>query len=742
MKSVYFLLLCLFFIFAPVLGANITIWNGPVYTELGGHMGLYANITGENITNVSINITTPFGENQTYPMLNISNTTYYYDYYVPDNNSYLGTYYYLVYYLDNGTLSVSNTSFFFVMDIIEVTGEVDISVQVTATCMASIVRFIPFDIQKKYFQNQTLPILVYFENTGNIVLTGKSFELRVDNSSGGTEWSSSGSGYPESDIETGDMSFYWAIWDTISTPIGNYTAVVIVDYSSYIADEQVTTEFETLNTTMNCTKIGIYWICVSEKATCNTYVTESTHNINTDTVSGINVSGIKNGTVGYEGIGAINGTDYRAFSYTLNSCSDYCYACLSDDLNSTSLNLTPEDCAFNDNKINNYNFFVESIDLNGSSVEFSVRTQRCSSMKTTYNCTLLADNVTANCTKLVECSGSIDRFEDFEIINITGNLATPEPQPEPEIVPRPEPQPEPKPEPQPIPQPIPEIETVELALTIKPFNESLQGSQGNWIPSIFNITNIGNVNISNITLIPIVPEDWQKQDALISFLDANQTVNRTIFVLPPYTAFGQYVIPVKAVIGDMTLDIDYFWLTVVEGINRTRLEIIEIPREIGFNINTVNSFPILIENTGKVPLHDIRLRLENAEQCIESYNYTELSGLNESMSDTIIVTVKTKNLPATCNATVILWSKENAYAFSPLTIFTFPEILSPQIPLLPLIIFILILIELILIHHKKERELRGEEESRMINSLIYFVFFLLIISFAIMLLQYFGYVPS
>jgi len=738
MKYVYFSLLCLFFIFAPVFGANVTIWNEPQYTELGGYMEIYANITGENITNVSVSLTTPFGENQTYLMTNISNETYYYNYLIPVNNSYLGTYNYFVHYLDNGNFSVSNTSFFFVMNLLKWTNDINVSVQIAASCMASIVRFIPFDIQKKYFQNQTLPILIYFENTGNIVLTGKSFEIKIENVSEDLIWSASGAGYPERDIETGEVGFYWSIWDTFDTPIGNYTAIAIVYYSSYMTGEQTTIAFDTLNNTMNCTKVGEYWICVNEKATCNAYTTESINKVSTDKVSGINVSGIKNGTVGYEGIGEINGTNYRVFSYTLDACSDYCYACISDDLNSTSLNLTSDDCAFNDNKINNYNFFVESIDFNGSSVELGIRTQRCSSIKVTYNCTLLEDNITANCTKTVECSGSVDRFEPFEIINITGNLPTPEPKPEPQ----PQPEPQPKPKPEPTPQPQPELETIELSLDIKPLNDSIEGAQGNWVPSVFSVTNIGNVNITNITLIPIVPDGWQKQDALVSFLDINQTVNRTIFVLPPYTAFGQYVIPVKAVVENLTLDIDYFWLNVIEGINRTRLEIIEIPREIGFNIDTVNSFPILIKNTGKISLHNIKLRLENAEQCIESYNYTEILSLNKSATDTMIVTVKTKNLPATCNATVILWSKENAYAFSPLTIFTFPKILSPQIPLLPLIIFILILIELILIHHKKEREARGEEESRTTNFLIYFVFLLLIISFVIILLQYFGYLPS
>ena len=730
------ILLLLFFLFNPVIGANVTVWNSPVYTYLGEYIDIYANITGINITNVSINITTPFNNTSAYMMTKINNTTlYYYNYSIPQNTSYLGTYSYFIYFFDNGTYQNSSINYFFVVQEYNITNKINITVQVVPTCMATIARFIPFDTQKKYYQNQSLPVLVYFENTGNIILTYKHFYLSIENSTDDIIWSVDGEGYPKGNISVGDIGFYWNYWDTDMNPLGNYTAIAVVEYASFLTSQQVQISFSVLESTTNCTQNGTYWICISYRESCGDYITSETYKINTTQISSTTLSNQKNGTSGKEGIGEINNTQYRAFSFILDNCDDYCYACLSNDLDSSTVNLSEEDCAYEGNEIPNYNFSVETIEPNGTYVEYGVRQERCKSIKITYNCTLLADNKTANCTQTVECSGYDERREPFEIINFTGQTPLPTPEPEP----TPEPSPTPKPEPEPTPTPEPE--RAEIAVEIEPWNRTIEGYQGEWIPSVFNITNIGNVNVTNVSLKVIVPEDWEAQGALVSFLAVNQTVNRTIFVKPPYDAFGQYVIPVKAIKDNVTLDIDYFWLNVLEAINRTKLEIIEIPREIGVYVDSITSFPIFIKNTGKVPLHDIKLRIENGEQCIESYNYTKIDTLNVSVTDSIVVTLKTKKTPAICNTTVIIWSKENAYAFSLLTLFTTPLIRAPPIPTLFLVAIVLVFIEIILIHHKKSKIRRGEE-TRIADMLIYILFFAIVAVFIFILLQHLGYLSE
>lgn len=733
------ILLVFFFLFSPVFGANITVWNFPTYTYLNESIIIYANITGINITNVSVNITTPFNNTTTYQMIKINNTTtYYYNYSIPQNNSYLGTYDYFVFFFENGTYQNSTIHYFFVLQIHNITNKINISVQIVPSCMATIARYIPFDTQKEYYQNQSLPVLVYFENTGNIILTYKYFYLSIENSTRDIIWNVGGEGYPQGNISVGDIGFYWNYWDTDMNPLGNYTAIAVVEYATFLSDKEVQISFDVLNSTTNCTQNGTYWICISYRESCEDYVTTETYKINTTQISDTTISNQKNGTSGKEGIGEINNTTYRAFSFILDNCNDYCYACLSNDLNSSTVDLAEGDCAYEGNIISNYNYSVEVIEPNGTYVEYGIRQKRCKSIRIIYNCTLIGDNKTANCTQTVECNGYDERREPFEIINFTGQ--TPLPTPEPEPTPSPTPSPEPSPSPTPQPTPTPEPEKAEIAIEIEPLNRTIEGYQGDWIPSIFNITNIGNVNITNISLVVVVPDGWGVQGALVSFLEVNHTVNRTIFIKPPYDALGQYVIPVKAIKDNVTLDIDYFWLTVLEAINRTKLEIIEIPREIGVYVDSISSFPILIKNTGKVPLHDIKLRIENGEQCIESYNYTKISTLNVSEKASIIVTIKTRKIPSICNTTVIIWSKENAYAFSLLTIFTTPLIRAPPIPILFLIAIFLIFIEIILIHYKKSKVIEGEETG-IIGILIYLIFFILIVIFTVISLQHLNYLP-
>ncbi|MGC9310094.1 MAG: hypothetical protein ACP5E4_00025 [Candidatus Aenigmatarchaeota archaeon] len=683
----------------------VLVWANQVYGYYGDDILFYANISGVNISNVSLNLTTPFGGNEVYPMSE-ANSTYHYNYHIPYNDSYYGTCTYLVRFLDEGYPFVSEDGYFYMLGDPILIENVTINVQVIATCMANIVRFIPFEVQHFYHQNVTIPILVYFENTGNIVISEKMFYTWVEDKEGTEIWSDSGVGYPDRDIPVGDFGFYWNIWSIGLTPFGNYTAVAMVEYASRLSGEQSTLPLATLTANYNCTNSGENWTCVSERTVTSAQYTMSEYCINTNITSNSTVSGIKDGTVGYEGRGTVNGTAYRAFSFELESCEGYCYACMSRDLASENVTLEEGDCAFTNTRLENFSYFVENISDNGSWADFGIRVDIGRYIRVTYDCVILGDNETLNCTVDIDCRGAVQRREDFEIVNITTILPTPIPQPYPQIVPTPEPEPEPQP--QPRPEPEPEPEEAEIAIDIKPINRTVTGEQGTWIPSVFNVTNIGNMNVSNISLVPVVPEGWEVQDALIDFLDVNMSVNRTIFIKPPFTAFGQYVIPVKAIVDNVTLDMDYFWVNVLEGANRTRLEIIEIPRELKLDVSSEGSFPILVKNTGRLPLHNIKLRLENSEQCLEGFNFTEIDALNESEIRSMLVGVRTKKIPATCNTTVIIWSDEGAYAFSHITIFTIPKIMSPPVPWAVLLAFICIFLEMLLLHHKKKKEERDE----------------------------------
>jgi hypothetical protein len=307
-------------------------------------------------------------------------------------------------------------------------------------------------------------------------------------------------------------------------------------------------------------------------------------------------------------------------------------------------------------------------------------------------------------------------------------MPLPEPEPSPEPAPRPEPQPEPQPEP----------DRAEIAVAIKPLTETVSGEEGIWIPSVFNVTNIGNADVTNINLIPIVPEGWEFKDAIVSELAVGKSVNRTIFVKAPYGTIGQYVIPVKARGDNVTLAIDYFRLKIEEGANRTRLEIIEIPREINLPVESENTIYMLLKNTGHLKLSGIRLKLENAEGCVESYNFSEVLSLDAGNTTSMALTIRTKKSPNICNTTVIVWSNEGAYAFSHLTIFTTPSIFSPPIPLFPILAFILIFIELLLLRRKK-RKMLLDEPCRMTDVLMMIVLIAIVSIVALTLFEFFGY---
>ncbi|MBN2014260.1 MAG: hypothetical protein JW778_03680 [Candidatus Altiarchaeota archaeon] len=300
--------------------------------------------------------------------------------------------------------------------------------------------------------------------------------------------------------------------------------------------------------------------------------------------------------------------------------------------------------------------------------------------------------------------------------NITQNVTEPEPEPQPEPQPQPQPQPQPEEEKEKeVEKEVPfEIEVpfnvtqpeLELAIDIKPIEREINGSQGMFIPAVFNVTNIGNVEADNISLIPIVPEGWEYKTAFVSYLDVGETTNRTIFVKPPYTVTGKFAIPVKAVRDDVTLDIDYFWLNVIKAVNVSVLEIVEVPKTIYMTPNSNITIPILLENIGKVRLHDITGRLENAELCIETYHFTSITIIDPKEAKSSYLNLRSTDKPGRCPATIIFGSREEAYAFSDVEIIvTPPPSLIPGLAKINLLLVLLIFAGILLAARKgKEKE--------------------------------------
>ncbi|HDM05888.1 MAG TPA: hypothetical protein ENG34_01250, partial [Candidatus Aenigmarchaeota archaeon] len=301
--------------------------------------------------------------------------------------------------------------------------------------------------------------------------------------------------------------------------------------------------------------------------------------------------------------------------------------------------------------------------------------------------------------------------------------------------------PTPKPTPTPTPTPTAGVGVqpgeTQIAIEIEPINHTVRGEQGQWIPNVINVTNIGNANVTDIVLIPIVPEGWEVKTALISFLGVGETLNRTVFVKPPYTALGTYAIPIKAVKGNVTLDIDYYWVEVLEALNRTVLQLIEVPKVIYMRTSNNLTVAILARNAGKIPLHNISVRLENIENCLDWFGFEGIEELGANETGQISLYLRSKGVPAACNSTLIAWSKEGAYAFADIYIVVTQPLFILPIPRIPFLLLLLLLVEFVLLKMKKKNE-----ENILINAAFYIVFVAIVLLLTYVILWYLGLIKS
>lgn len=208
-------------------------------------------------------------------------------------------------------------------------------------------------------------------------------------------------------------------------------------------------------------------------------------------------------------------------------------------------------------------------------------------------------------------------------------------------------------------------------------------------------------------------------------------MNRTIFVNPSTRVSpGIYAIPVKAMLGNQTLDLNYFWMKVLPGRNLTRLEIVEFPQVLGLESLKNYTIAILLKNAGKLPLHNITIRIENVEQCIEAQSYVT-GNLSSNETKSFDFFLRTKIGPKTCPGMLIVGSDEKAYAFAPITIKVMaPFAFIPQLAITPiLILLITITLILILKYRKKQKRLSLRTIDEIFLALLFIDIVLLIYVF-------------
>ncbi|MFB6166992.1 MAG: NEW3 domain-containing protein, partial [Candidatus Nanohaloarchaea archaeon] len=216
-----------------------------------------------------------------------------------------------------------------------------------------------------------------------------------------------------------------------------------------------------------------------------------------------------------------------------------------------------------------------------------------------------------------------------------------------------------------------------LQIDVEPFKNVYSASPGQYAPVALQVQNLGDTAIQDFQVTPSIGEirqGWQVRPASVSSIPAGGNITREVFVRPPAdVATGKYVSPVVAGNGTARYDLDYFTVKVTEPPERSaRVSIQESPSSASLPTNSTRRIPVLVENTGKVPLTDVTARLQNAENCAVTRSSTvDRVDVNETAS--LSVEVETASESTSCDAQLIVSSSEGAYAFGDVQFSTRPE---------------------------------------------------------------------
>lgn len=702
---------------------NITDFTYPSgYVKIYSQINISANVTdNETLEDVITEFVSPTVEY--YNMTNIGGDIYLLNF-TPTNMTA-----YIFRIFANNTLGENSTSEWGYFTSVEMRN-VTINVTVAPTCCGA---YSLFWVPEEVVQNQTIAIFAFFRNCGNLV-ENETTSFTIKNSAGqrvGLFMGSDDPGYVSSEQETVDSledQFHWGVWYSEGLPLGNYTAIVHTNYSSTYDVKNETFTWSELKAGANCTDVennhanctNITWSgCTYEYGESIEILTPNvTDPATVNLSSSISGNMTPNSTI-YEGDKKIGESNYTGFVFNMSSCDYYCFLCISLDRN-----ITDSECAYEGDTIESNGYNVESVANNGQKATVREVTENCDYKMRIYDCFVNESTDFANCTVYYGCGGYAEMNKTFEIVESIG-----EPEPEPE------PQPEPEPEPEPTTGAGAEMgeqmKEGEIKIVITPVEPEVEGYQEEWNPVIFNVTNVGTLEIENITLVPFVPDGWSAQNATVSYINISQTLNRTIFVNPSTRVSpGIYAIPVKAMLGNQTLDLNYFWMKVLPGRNLTRLEIVEFPQVLGLESLKNYTIAILLKNAGKLPLHNITIRIENVEQCIEAQSYVT-GNLSSNETKSFDFFLRTKIGPKTCPGMLIVGSDEKAYAFAPITIKVMaPFAFIPQLAITPiLILLITITLILILKYRKKQKRLSLRTIDEIFLALLFIDIVLLIYVF-------------
>ncbi len=212
-----------------------------------------------------------------------------------------------------------------------------------------------------------------------------------------------------------------------------------------------------------------------------------------------------------------------------------------------------------------------------------------------------------------------------------------------------------------FPQPI----TLRLDL---PENITLmQGEAGSYI---FNLTNLGDGPVYNLTVFHEVLKGWDTSKQFIDNISAGQTINESLELSVYEKAVPKtYYIPVVVNVTweNISREVTRKLLKVIvipRG-NLSRLMVLEYPRTVVLEPNSIENIAFFVKNIGDRDLPNLTIKYE-PNPCIEFINGT--GDLNYSDEKTLLYSFKAKDT-SNCKSDyyVKFYSNDKLVGFAPMT---------------------------------------------------------------------------
>ena len=231
--------------------------------------------------------------------------------------------------------------------------------------------------------------------------------------------------------------------------------------------------------------------------------------------------------------------------------------------------------------------------------------------------------------------------------------------------------PEPEPEPEPDPQPLPL-----LSLDIRPLNSTYEAPRNKFTEIGLELENVGEESLNEVTVEPRFSEDmnWEMQQGNLDSLAVDDSVNRSVYVNPGESVEpGIYQIPVYASNTEADIDMQYVNVEVTQQVFDEILDIDEAPRDIRFEKGQNYTVPITFRNSGRDPINNVSVELQNAEACGE-YQIDNVDSIEPGSTASTNIRFEASQDINECSATVVASSEAGSLAFSEMNIETVEEV--------------------------------------------------------------------